>query len=329
MTRARKHQISLDTTPYYHVISRCVRRAFLCGQDQLTGRSFEHRRDWIETDLKQLSTVFFIDIAAYAILSDHFHLVLHVDKPSAQQADMRDIIERWHRRFGGSVASQKYIDYEPLEPHEKDLLNVQVELWRGRLFNISWLMRTLNETTARKANKEDECTGRFWEGRFKSIPLLDDKALLSCMAYVDLNPIRAGMASTPETSEHTSIKQRALCFNSDSDADSSQPNHLMPLTGARFQPGLTGIAFNVVDYLELVDWTGRQIRENSSGKINSDAPPILSRLNISPTHWIYLSTQFESRFKGLVGTVESLKRSFQQFGLKRRPNLKMSRLLFG
>ena len=330
MTRARKHQISLDTTPYYHVISRCVRRAFLCGQDQLTGKCFEHRRGWIESDLEQLSAVFFIDIAAYAILSDHFHLVLHVDKHSAQQADMRDIIERWQRRFGVSDAAQKYLDHEPLEPHEKDLLNVQVELWRGRLFSISWLMRTLNETTARKANKEDECTGRFWEGRFKSIPLLDDQALLSCMAYVDLNPIRAGMASTPETSEHTSIKQRIRCFIVNSNVASSvQPSHLMPLIGARLQPDVKGIAFNVADYLELVDWTGRQIRENPSGKIESDAPAILTRLSISPTHWVYLSTQFESRFKGLVGTVESLKRSFKQFGLKRSPNLRTSRLLFG
>ena len=118
---------------------------------------------------------------------------------------MRDIIERWHSRFGGSEASQKYLDYEPLEPHEKDLLTVEVEKWRVRLYSISWLMRTLNETTARRANKEDDCTGRFWEGRFKSMALLDDQALLSCMAYVDLNPIRAGVASTPENSDHTSI----------------------------------------------------------------------------------------------------------------------------
>ncbi len=325
MTKARKHQISLEATPYYHVISRCVRHAFLCGQDKFTGRCFEHRRSWIESDLKQLSTVFFIDIAAYAIMSNHFHLVLHVDQSAAQRADTHEIIERWHRRFGGSVASQKYINKETLEPHEKDLLNVQVELWRGRLFNISWLMRTLNETTARKANKEDECTGRFWEGRFKSIPLLDNQALLSCMAYVDLNPIRASVALSPETSAHTSIKQRALSFAGDStDAGGAQPSYLMPLIGARLQPEVTGIAFNVADYLELVDWTGRQIREKPSGRIQSDAPPILGRLNITPQHWIYLSTQFENRFKGLVGTAESLKRSFKQFGLTRRPNLNTS-----
>ena len=185
-------------------------------------------------------------------------------------------------------------------------------------------MRTLNETTARRANKEDDCTGRFWEGRFKSMALLDDQALLSCMAYVDLNPIRAGMASTPETSDHTSIKQRIRSVESGSE----QPIHLMPLVGATLQTEERGIAFTVSDYLELVDWTGRQIREKRSGKISTDAPPILKRLQISPTHWIYLSTQFEGRFKGIVGTAESLKRCWKQFALVRRQNLKTSLKLF-
>ena len=314
-----------DATHYYHVISRCVRRAFLCGQDQLTGKSFEHRRRWIEANLEQLSTVFFIEIAAYAILSDHYHLVLHVNKSAAKKADKRDIIKRWHQRFSGVETSHKYLAYEALEPQEKDQLSALVETWRARLFDISWMMRTLNETNARKANLEDDCTGRFREGRFKSIPLLDDKALLSCLSYVDLNPIRAGLASTPESSDHTSIKQRAKFF---SDGNHHQPDHLMPFTGLRLQTDSPDIAFTLSDYLELVDWTGRQIRDKPTGNISSDAPPILDRLNISPNHWIYLSTEFESRFKGVAGTAESLKRSLKKFGLIRRSSLKNSRLLF-
>ena len=115
MPKARKLQIALEATAWYHVISRCVRHAFLCGQDQFTGRSFEHRRQWIENDLELLSSVFFIDIAAFAILSNHYHLVLHVDQSAAEKADMREIIERWHRRFAGVEASHKYLKYEPLE----------------------------------------------------------------------------------------------------------------------------------------------------------------------------------------------------------------------
>ena len=102
----------------------------------------------------------------------------------------------------------------------------------------------------------------------------------------------------------------------------------MPLIGSNLQIEATGIGIKPKDYLELVDWTGRQIRDNPSGSIDANAPPILQRLNVSPKHWIYLSTQFESRFKGVAGTAESLKQTLSLFKLVRRPNLKNSLLLF-
>ena len=123
---------------------------------------------------------------------NHYHLVLHVDKAVAKKADMRDIVERWHRRFAGVEASRKYMAYEPLEPHEKDQLSALVEIWRTRLFDISWMMRTLNETTARKANHEDECTGRFWEGRFNSQSLLYLYQVFSAGSH-DYDPGRRGL----------------------------------------------------------------------------------------------------------------------------------------
>ena len=96
MTTARKQLISLIDTPYYHCISRCVRRAFLCGEDKYTGQSFEHRRGWVEDKLLKLGEVFAIDICAYAVMSNHTHMVLHVDVEQANLWTMDEVITRWH-----------------------------------------------------------------------------------------------------------------------------------------------------------------------------------------------------------------------------------------
>ena len=179
MPKPRKNQICLDATPFYHCVSRCVRHAFLCGTDPVTGRSFEHRRQRIQDDSYRLASIFFIEIAAIAVLSNHYHLVVHVDQQAAISADPLEIAKRWHQIFGGSELSQRFINGDPIEHHERGSLDTLIDLWRGRLFSISWFMRVLNEGTARHANREDECTGRFWEGRYKCQALLDKQAILS------------------------------------------------------------------------------------------------------------------------------------------------------
>ncbi len=225
MPKAKKTLVSLDATPYYHCVSRCVRRAFLCGDDSVTGKNFEHRRQWIEDRLLDLTHAFAIDIAAYAIMSNHYHVVLHIDRDRAQQWSPNDVIEHWHHLFNGSLLSQRFASGEVLNAAERNALNEQINEWRERLMSISWFMRCVNEPIAREANHEDKATGRFWAAhahpcargtcasmhfgsRFKSQALLDEKALAACMAYVDLNPVRAKMAATPEQSSHTSIQQR-------------------------------------------------------------------------------------------------------------------------
>ncbi|MCX2803435.1 transposase, partial [Microbulbifer thermotolerans] len=108
--------------------------------------------------------------------------------------------------------------------------------------------------------------------------LLDERALAACMAYVDLNPIRAKMTEMPENSEHTSVQRRISAAQG-----GNQPQ-----------------AFQLQDYLELVDWSGRCLREDKRGAINEQLPPILDRMQINPRHWLYLNRNFESRFKSLV-----------------------------
>src|SRR5690554_168489 len=206
MTRPRKELISLEDTPYYHCVSRCVRRAFLCGSGK--DYNFEHRRGWIVQRIRQLAAVFTIDIAAYAVMSNHYHLVLRIDSALCTDLSRDEVIQRWRRLFTGPPLVQRYAMGQPLAPAELAVVDKIAETWRQRLGDISWFMRCLNEHIARLANQEDNCTGRFWEGRFKSQALLDERALISCMAYVDLNPIRAGMADRPETSDYTSLQER-------------------------------------------------------------------------------------------------------------------------
>ncbi|MCU7866014.1 MAG: transposase [Candidatus Thiodiazotropha sp. (ex Lucinoma borealis)] len=324
MPKPRKALISLEATPYYHCVSRCVRRAFLCGQDAFSGKSFEHRREWIQDRLFQLADIFAIDLCSHAIMHNHVHLVLYVDKETADGWEPREVVERWHRLFSGSLLSQRFIMGESLSPAERQALDEQIARWHRRLMKISWFMRCLNEPIARQANREDGCTGRFWEGRYKSQALLDEKALAACMAYVDLNPVRAGIAQTPEASEFTSIAERTAQTKRHTDnpaLSSLQPTHLLPFVGNPRAEMPKGLPFQLTDYLQLIDWTGRAILENKQGFIPNNLPPMLERLQIDPKHWLCMTQLFESKFKGLVGAAHTLKAACMRLGYRRTPNL--------
>ena len=329
MPRPRKSLVSLDATPYYHCVSRCVRRAFLCGEDSVSGKSFKHRRGWIEQRLLELADIFAIDIAAYAVMSNHYHVVLHIDRSAAQQWSEREVIDRWHRLFNGSMLSQRYARGETLLKAELNALSGQVEEWRERLISISWFMRCTNERIAREANKEDGATGRFWEGRFKSQALLDEKALAACMAYVDLNPVRARLAQTPETSEYTSVKRRIKAtLKARSPKTAITPSGLFPFAGYPRKDMPEGLPFKLTDYLELVEWTGRIIRDDKRGAIPSNLPPLLERLAIDTRHWIYLSKHFESPFKDLVGSAHTVRKACEELGKQWTHGIKQCETLF-
>ncbi|MEW8051438.1 MAG: transposase [Candidatus Thiodiazotropha sp.] len=323
MPKPRKALISLETTPYYHCVSRCVRRAFLCGVDSCTGKSYEHRRQWIVDRMKLLAKLFSIDICAYAVMSNHYHVILHVDITRASEWNEQDIIERWERLFSLPVIVQRYISKETITSAERDAVSALIAKWHMRLQDISWFMRCLNEPIARQANREDSCTGRYWEGRYKSQALLDEKALAACMAYVDLNPVRAGLTETPEQSEYTSIAERTSMLKQGLDPvkEDNNPSDLHPFVGNPRRDMPIGIPFRFSDYLELIDWTGRAILEHKRGYIPADQPPVLIRLQLDPKHWLYMTQHFESRFKGLVGASYKLKEACRRLGYRRTPNL--------
>jgi hypothetical protein len=215
-------------------------------------------------------------------------------------------MERWCALFKGPLLIQNYRSGQDLNPFERAGVSDIVNVWRKRLSSISWFMRCLNQPIAHQANREDKCTGKFWESRFTSQALKSEEALLSCMAYVDLNPVRAGMADTPEHSEHTSIRER---LHSEFDlaqsiADQTECGDLfdfksplkplLPFENRLTNEVQSGILFSFKEYLALVDWTGRIIRNDKRGYIDNALPPILGRLQITADQWRANTTQFEA-----------------------------------
>ncbi len=200
MPKARSQQVCVDATPFHHCISRCVHRAFLVGDGPVSGGNFDHRKGWLADRILELSAVFAIDVCACAVLSNHVHLVLRVDGERAVAWSEDEVERRMEGLFPDAVAAARAL---PAAARQKRIAD-----WRRRLWSLSWYMRCLNEAIAPRANREDGCSGRFWEGRFKSQALLDEGGLRTCMAYVDLNPIRAGIATSLEGSDFTSIRQR-------------------------------------------------------------------------------------------------------------------------
>ena len=181
MPKPRCQQVSLNDTQFYHCISRCVRRAFLCGTDIHTGKSYEHRRGWVENRLLTLAKYFAIDVCAFSVMSNHTHTVLYVDENTAKSWSIEEVSHKWHQLFNGSLFTQQYMNGIKLSKPIMELVIKSAEEYRRRLMDISWFMRALNEPIARQANQEDNCTGRFWEGRFNSQPLLDEAALVACL----------------------------------------------------------------------------------------------------------------------------------------------------
>ena len=312
MTTARARQIDLASTSYYHCVNRCVRRAFLCGEDALTGRSYEHRKQWVVDALQQLASVFAVDICAYAVMSNHYHVVLRVAVERAEGWSDAEVVARWRQLFKGHLLVERWRKGERQSAAEREAAGQLIAQWRQRLQDVSWFMRCLNESRARRANAEDGCTGRFWEGRFKSQALLDEVALLSAMVYVDLNPVRAGLSDTAEASDYTSIQARIRAWRQSTAPAAREP--ATPEGLAAFAGDTCGqaasperIPFTLLDYFELVDWSGRAVRGDKRGAIAAQAPRLLDSLGLDRRGWLQNVVQFNRRFPRLAGTLQAMR----------------------
>jgi hypothetical protein len=282
-------------TPWYHCISRCVRRAFLCGPGA------EHRKVWIENRIQELVGIFAIECGGFAILDNHVHLLLRLDSALAGKWSDADVARRWLTLF--PICDQSGNALPVSEPRVKELAgdSAWVASIRSRLVNLGWFMKCLKEPLAKMANREDGCTGVFWEGRFKSVAVLDEESLLATAAYIDLNPVAAGSAPTPEDSLHTSFRARVdFCrtngtidaLRSDLSTLTDEPEQesglwLLPVNDRRRLgsqgPGLV-VGCTLACYVRLIDWTSRLIREGKAS-LDPGTASLFARLGIDPTAW--------------------------------------------
>jgi REP element-mobilizing transposase RayT len=346
---ARAEVFSPDEIAIVHVMNRTVRRCFLLGDDPVSGKNFDHRKDWMEDQLEIQARHFGIDLICYALMSNHFHLILRSRPDVVATWNDTEVARRWlmlcpkrkpsKRKVSKNATSKDGSrEAQPPEPTQAEInaiVNdpVEVQELRSRLSDISWWMRLLSQKIGSRANRDDNEVGKFWQSRFKGVKLLDEASILACAAYVDLNPIRAAIAENLEGSLYTSAQQRLLELqnkvakkgrvNGKAGKPGKQRPVLKSIASALSPVGLTDgrsgvgacvhiegyrasdkgfLRLNTAEYLELLDWTARKLKNGKRGATPKCAPPLFERLGINEQTWLELTRDFGRLFSTVAGT---------------------------
>ena len=330
MARLKRADLfAADEIAVVHVMNRVVRRCFLLGNDPVSGKNFDHRKRWIEAEIERLAANFGIDLIAFSLMSNHMHLVLRSRPDVVATWDDSEVARRWLMLCPVRKDSQGRAK-EPSEPELNSIRSdpEKIREIRSRLSDISWWMRLLCQRIAQRANAEDEESGKFWQNRFHAVRLIDEEAILAAAAYVDLNPIRAAVAETIEGSDFTSAQRRvqSLADHSGSATPTNTSDSGVIPSGRRDQllcpvqidelrdalgalPSSNPhrcsdkgfVSMTAADYLQLLDWTARQVAPGKRGSTPEEVPPIFERLQIKPTAWCELVTNFGTLFSLIAG----------------------------
>ena len=292
---------------------------------------------WLEKRLEELFGCFAVEVAGFAVLDNHLHgLVRLCPERSASWSD-EEVVRRWGRLFPPRGKDRKPLAVSEAWVQQK-LADVKfVAAARRRLADLGWFMKCLKEPLARIANRSEGCQGHFWQGRFKSVALLDAEALLAVCAYIELNPLAAGIARTPEDSPYTSIHARvehcrqagrlgdlqAVRQGTVAAAEASQgldqQHWLCPLGDQRQQgaerAGLLE-GFSLGSYLLLVDWTSRLVRRGKA-RVTAEVASILDRLGTSAEVWQAAMERLFSR-RRVLGVAFAFQRQRLQEAAARR-----------
>lgn len=326
MACPRSEVVTVGAPAIYHIYSRCVRRAFLCGYDAFSGKSFEHRKRMILERLKFLVSIFCIDVLGYALMSNHVHLLLRTARERLDAMTDEEIARCWLALY-----PCKTIPHPRGESFNENRVEAllyrrdYLQIIRMRLGDISWFMKSLNEYVSRKANKEDECKGSFWEGRFKCQRIEDQAALLICSMYIDLNPIRVGARDTPEESKYTGAYDRIQSMLARKQLDvlraanvasineikelrekATMDSWLAPIDERRSSDGFLSVDQDA--YLEFLDVTGRMIKKKGTAAIPLHLADILTRIGIKEKNLLKSTENYGKNFAKFSGTDMSLQK---------------------
>ncbi len=346
MARSPNSEIfSPDTIDIVHVCNRVVRRAFLLGDDSVSQKNYDHRKEWIEQLIERFARFFGLDVLTYAILSNHFHAVLR-SRPDVVK-DWRD--EEVATRWLSICPPRKDRKGRPKPIRNSDIQSItskpeKLQELRRRLSSISWWMRLLCQRIAQRANKEDDAKGKFWESRFKATRLCDDAAIVACSAYVDLNPIRAALAEQIEQSDHSAIGQRCEAQRMSDSTDGKPPTeqrpdrHLAPLTIDEkhdpLGPHPSSTGFRCSDkgflymsheqYLELLHWTADHTVNGKPQLSTGETLPVLEKLKIDAEFWLTMCIAFDDIFTSFAATNAQTMQKVHRYNSDREATLSRS-----
>jgi hypothetical protein len=310
------------------------------------GADATDRKAWIERRLQELDAIFAVSVGGFSVMDNHLLLLVRLDTADAAAWSEEDVVRRWFRLYPPRGSDRK-----PLATTQVDDLVVRRlkdEKWvanaRERLSSLGWFMKCLKEPLSRMVNKAEKCTGSFFEGRYKSIAILDEDALLSVCAYIDLNPVAAGIAVVPEQSEHTSVKSRVEHVAEQQRTDDLREVMSGSVAASRAARGLEDSlwlvpiedrrrvdspregmleGFTLANYLVLVEYTGRMFREGKA-QISSELAGLFERLGSSADCWQarmdkLCSGRLFGRF--MASSRERLRSAAQSLGVHHLANL--------
>jgi hypothetical protein len=338
MTIARAHLVDPALSRWYHCVTRCVRRALLLGEGP------HDRKAWIEHRLQELAEIFAVTVAGFSVLDNHLHVLVRLDPETAHAWPDEEVARRWGRLFPPRDRSRQAVPVSDDWVRERLKNPRWVATARQRLQSLSWFMKCLKEPLSRLANRQDQTRGAFFEGRFKSVAILDEESLLATCACIDLNPVAAGVAQVPETSEHTSIKQRVDHVKAQRRVKDLKAARQGSIAGSAAMAGLEealwlcpiedrrGVdspregmlqGFTLGQYLLLVDYTSRLFREGKA-RVSHQVAEIFDRLGSRAETWqARLLKLSEGRLLGrfFAARRERLKEMAEHLGLHHLPNL--------